>query len=211
MKRTVQCLHREHNTRHALWSLHKRGELRREACWLSMAIKLSSSVKDCETQPPNEWPDSPRANGSHSEEPFSRAPSPPLALHLLRSLKRKSQDFRSSHNSKRFFETLAKVLAYLLHTAPKPETRTMSAILLCRHLTHHHDSFLLPLLSPAARSSLHFVLLSSLQQEPIKSIPKKLYDTISELAATILPDDPSAWSNLLPLLFQWVTSPEPRL
>ncbi|KAG2400156.1 uncharacterized protein HKW66_Vig0099900 [Vigna angularis] len=108
-------------------------------------------------------------------------------------------------------ESLLLGLAHILHTAPKPETRTMSAILLRRHFTHHHDSFLWPLLSPAARSSLHFVLLSSLQQEPIKSIPKKLYDTISELTATILPDDPSTWSDLLPLLFQWVTSPEPRL
>ncbi|XP_014491277.1 importin-5 [Vigna radiata var. radiata] len=108
-------------------------------------------------------------------------------------------------------ESLLLGLAHLLHTAPKPETRTMSAILLRRHLTRHHDSFLWPLLSPAARSSLHSVLLSSLQQEPIKSISKKLCDTISELAAAILPDDPSAWPNLLPLLFQWVTSPEPRL
>ncbi|KAG2384066.1 uncharacterized protein HKW66_Vig0151710 [Vigna angularis] len=88
-------------------------------------------------------------------------------------------------------ESLLLGLAHLLHTAPKPETRTMSTILHC-HLTRHHDSFFWPLLSPVARSSLHSVLLSSLQQEPIKSIPKKLCDTISELVATILPDDPSA-------------------
>jgi len=108
-------------------------------------------------------------------------------------------------------ESLLLGLAHLLHTAPKPETRTMSAILLRRHLTRQQDSFLWPHLSPAGRSSLHSLLLSTLQQEPIKSIAKKLCDTISELAAAILPDDPSAWPNLLPLLFQWVTSPEPRL
>ncbi|TKY62898.1 Importin-5 protein [Spatholobus suberectus] len=102
-------------------------------------------------------------------------------------------------------------LAHLLHSSPNPETRTMSAILLRRHLTRHHDSFLWPLLSPAARSSLHSLLLSSLHKEPLKSIAKKLCDTVAELAAATLPDDEAAWPDLLPLLFQWVTSPDARL
>ena len=108
-------------------------------------------------------------------------------------------------------EALLLGLAHLLHSSPNPETRTMSAILLRRHLTRHHDSFLWPLLSPPARSSLHSLLLSSLHNEPLKSITKKLCDTISELAAATLPDDAAAWPDLLPLLFQWVTSPDPRL
>ncbi|KAH1204811.1 Importin-5 [Glycine max] len=108
-------------------------------------------------------------------------------------------------------EALLLGLAHLLHSSPNPESRTMSAILLRRHLTRHHDSFLWPLLSPPARSSLHSLLLSSLHNEPLKSITKKLCDTISELAAATLPDDAAAWPDLLPLLFQWVTSPDPRL
>ncbi|KAH1194365.1 Importin-5 [Glycine max] len=108
-------------------------------------------------------------------------------------------------------EALLLGLAHLLHSSPNPETRTMSAILLRRHLTRHHDSFLWPLLSPPARSSLHSLLLSSLHNEPLKSITKKLCDTVSELAAATLPDDSAAWPDLLPLLFQWVTSPDPRL
>ncbi|KAL2320474.1 hypothetical protein Fmac_029443 [Flemingia macrophylla] len=109
-------------------------------------------------------------------------------------------------------ESLLLALAHLLHSSPNPETRTMSAILLRRHLTRHHDAaFLWPLLSPSARSSLHSLLLSSLHKEPLKSISKKLCDAVSELAAATLPDDPSAWPDLLPLLFQWVTSADPRL
>ncbi|XP_057437723.1 uncharacterized protein LOC130729888 [Lotus japonicus] len=103
-------------------------------------------------------------------------------------------------------------LAQLLHSSPNPETRTMATILLRRHLTRHHDdSFLWPHLSPPTRSTLCSLLLSSLHREPQKSISKKLCDTVSELASALLPDDPAAWPELLPLLFQWVTSPDPRL
>jgi len=93
-----------------------------------MAIKLSASENNCETQPPNEWPESPRANGSHSEAPCSRAPSPPpLALHLLRSLKHKTQDFPSSHNSKRFFETRAEVPVTSFKSKPSSSLQASSA------------------------------------------------------------------------------------
>jgi len=93
-----------------------------------MAIKLYPSENNCETQPPNEWPESPRANGSHSEAPCSRALSPPRALHLLRSLKNKSQDFPSSHNSKRFFETRAEVPATSFKSKHSLSLQASSAI-----------------------------------------------------------------------------------
>lgn len=103
-------------------------------------------------------------------------------------------------------------LAQLLHNSPNQETRTMCTILLRRHLTRHHDdSFLWPHLSPSTRASLRSLLLSSLHKEPIKSIVKKLCDTVSELASALLSDDSDDWPDLLPLLFQWVTSPDPRL
>ncbi|XP_061343320.1 uncharacterized protein LOC133289409 [Gastrolobium bilobum] len=108
-------------------------------------------------------------------------------------------------------DSLILKLAQLLHSAHNPETRTMSAILLRRHLTRHHDSFLWPNLSLSTRPTLQSLLLSSLHQEPVKSIAKKLCDTVAELASALLADDPAAWPDLLPLLFQWVTSPDPRL
>ncbi|CAI8605161.1 unnamed protein product [Vicia faba] len=100
-------------------------------------------------------------------------------------------------------DSLILKLVQLLHTSPNPETRTMSTILLRRHLTRHHDdSFIYPHLTASTQSTLRSLLLSSLHQEPVKSIAKKLCDTVSELAS---------WPDLLPLLFQLFTSPDSRL
>ncbi|KAL5056547.1 hypothetical protein RYX36_037229 [Vicia faba] len=47
--------------------------------------------------------------------------------------------------------------------------------------------------------------------KPVKSIAKKLCDTISELASALLSEDLASWPDLLPLLFQLFTSPDARL
>ncbi|KAL5074715.1 hypothetical protein RYX36_013699, partial [Vicia faba] len=109
-------------------------------------------------------------------------------------------------------DSLILKLAQLLHTSLNPETRTMSTILLRRHLTRHHDdSFIYPHLTASTQSTLRSLLLSSLHQEPVKSIAKKLCDTISELASALLSEDLASWPDLLPLLFQLFTSPDARL
>ncbi|KAL5077138.1 hypothetical protein RYX36_016122 [Vicia faba] len=109
-------------------------------------------------------------------------------------------------------DSLILKLAQLLHTSPNPETRTMSTILLRRHLTRHHDdSFIYPHLTASTQSTLCSLLLSSLHQEPVKSIAKKLCDTVSELASALLSEDLASWPDLLPLLFQLFTSPDDRL
>ncbi|KAL5101545.1 hypothetical protein RYX36_005872, partial [Vicia faba] len=99
-------------------------------------------------------------------------------------------------------DSLILKLAQLLHPSPNPETRTMSIILLRRHLTRHHDdSFIYPHLTASTQSTLRYLLLSSLHQEPVKSIAKKLCDTVSELASALLSEDLASWPDLLPLLF----------
>ncbi|KAL5072312.1 hypothetical protein RYX36_011296 [Vicia faba] len=109
-------------------------------------------------------------------------------------------------------DSLILKLVQLLHTSPNPETRTMSTILLRRHLTRHHDdSFIYPHLTASTQSTLRSLLLSSLHQEPVKSIAKKLCDTVSELASALLSEDFASWPDLLPLLFQLFTSPDSRL
>ncbi|KAL5074443.1 hypothetical protein RYX36_013427 [Vicia faba] len=109
-------------------------------------------------------------------------------------------------------DSLILKLAQLLHTSPNPKTRTMSTILLRRHLTRHHDdSFIYPHLTASTQSTLRSLLLSSLHQEPVKSIAKKLCNTVSELASALLSEDLASWPNLLPLLFQLFTSPDARL
>lgn len=84
----------------------------------------------------------------------------------------------------------------------------MSAILLRKHLTNaasaDGDSFLYPRVSESTRSTIKNTLLASLQQETTKSITKKINDTVSELAASALPD--GGWPELLPFMFQCVTA-----
>ncbi|TKY60023.1 Importin-5 protein [Spatholobus suberectus] len=105
-------------------------------------------------------------------------------------------------------DNLSLKLAHLLHSSPHQEARAMSAILLRKQLTRD-DSYLWPRLSPHTQSSLKSLLLSSIQTENTKSISKKLCDTISELASGILPDN--AWPELLPFMFQCVSSDSPKL
>ena len=84
----------------------------------------------------------------------------------------------------------------------------MSAILLRRQLTRD-GNFLWPQLAPATQSQIKSVLLSCLHTEEIKSIAKKLCDTVSELASGILSD--GGWPELLPFMFQCVTSDNLKL
>lgn len=99
-------------------------------------------------------------------------------------------------------------LAHLLQYSPHVEARGMSAILLRKQLTRD-DSYLWPRLSPSTQSSLKSILLSCIQREEAKSISKKLCDTVSELASGILPDN--GWPELLPFMFQCVSSDSPKL
>ncbi|XP_011025146.1 PREDICTED: importin-5 [Populus euphratica] len=99
-------------------------------------------------------------------------------------------------------------LAQLLQFSPHLDARAMSAVLLRKLLTRD-DSYLWPRLSPQTQSSLKSILLACLQQESVKSNTKKLCDTVSELASGILPDN--GWPELLPFMFQCVTSDSVKL
>ncbi|CAL5421025.1 unnamed protein product [Camellia sinensis] len=105
-------------------------------------------------------------------------------------------------------DSLSLKLAHLLHSSPHPEARAMSAILLRKQLTRD-DSYIYPNLSPATQSTLKSTLLDCVGRETAKTISKKLCDTISELASSILPD--GGWPELLPFMFQCVTSDNPKL
>ena len=105
-------------------------------------------------------------------------------------------------------DALSLKLAHLLQSSPHPEARTMSAILLRRKLTRD-ESYIWPQLAPTTQSQLKAVLLGCLHSEEVKSIAKKLCDTVSELASGILPD--GGWPELLPFMFQCVTSDNLKL
>ncbi|KAL9407426.1 hypothetical protein Peur_004398 [Populus x canadensis] len=104
--------------------------------------------------------------------------------------------------------SLSLKLAQLLQFSPHLDARAMSAVLLRKLLTRD-DSYLWPRLSLQTQSSLKSILLACLQQESVKSITKKLCDTVSELASGILPDN--GWQELLPFMFQCVTSDSVKL
>ncbi|KAA8549670.1 hypothetical protein F0562_001312 [Nyssa sinensis] len=104
--------------------------------------------------------------------------------------------------------SLALKLAHLLQYSSHVEARAMSAILLRKQLTRD-DTYVWPRLSPSTQSSLKSILLACVQREESKSIIKKLCDTVSELASGILPDN--GWPELLPFMFQCVSSDSPKL
>ncbi|KMS98771.1 hypothetical protein BVRB_3g068480 [Beta vulgaris subsp. vulgaris] len=105
-------------------------------------------------------------------------------------------------------DALSLKLAHLLQSSHHPEARAMGAILLRKLLTRD-DSFLWPQLSGSTQSTVKTVLLACVQREDAKTISKKLCDTISELAAGILPEN--GWPELLPFMFQCVTSDNLKL
>ncbi|KAI3697013.1 hypothetical protein L6452_29707 [Arctium lappa] len=104
--------------------------------------------------------------------------------------------------------TLVLKLAQLLQLSPHMEARAMSAILLRKQLTQD-ESLMWNMLSPATQSSLKSIFLTCVQSEEAKTIMKKLCDTISELASSILPEN--GWPELLPFMFQCVSSDSPKL
>ncbi|KAM7500304.1 hypothetical protein LguiA_024718 [Lonicera macranthoides] len=105
-------------------------------------------------------------------------------------------------------DNLSLKLAHVLHSSPTPESRAMSAVLLRKLLTAGESS-LYPSLSPAAQLTLKSTLLESITRETTRTITKKLCDTISELASSVLPEN--GWPEILPFMFQCVTSENPKL
>ncbi|MBA0873311.1 hypothetical protein Goshw_000661 [Gossypium schwendimanii] len=99
-------------------------------------------------------------------------------------------------------------LAHLLQVCAQPDTRAMAAILLRKLLTRD-DSYIWPRLNVSTHSSIKSVLLNQIQVETAQSLSKKLCDTVSELASSILPEN--GWPELLPFMFQCVSSDSPRL
>ncbi|KAI4340588.1 hypothetical protein MLD38_025407 [Melastoma candidum] len=143
-------------------------------------------------------------------ESSDAAPFETLIGHLMSS----SNDQRSSAE---FIFNLAKQsdpnslslkLSHLIVNSTSPDLRAMSAVLLRKLLTRD-DSYVYPRLSPQTQSVIKSILLTSLQREELKTIVKKLCDTVSELASGILADN--GWPELLPFMFQCVSSDSPKL
>ncbi|KAJ8643483.1 hypothetical protein MRB53_005231 [Persea americana] len=147
------------------------------------------------------------------------APFETLVSHLMSTANDQRSEAESLFNlcRQRDPDSLALKLAHVCNSSPSVELRAMSAILLRKQLTRggggDDPSFLWPRLSTSSQSSLKSLLLASVAREEAKSISKKLCDTVSELASSILSDEGggAAWPDLLPFIFQSVTSDSPRL
>lgn len=142
-----------------------------------------------------------------------------LISHLMSSANEQRSEAEALFNlcRERHPDALALKLAQVLHSSQSLEFRAMSAVLLRKQVTSSSPggdseelpSYIWPRLTPATQSSIKSILLSSVQREEAKSIVKKLCDTVSELASNLLPD--ALWPELLPFMFQAVTSESPRL
>eukprot|EP00249_Psilotum_nudum_P013400 c24308_g1_i1 orf=266-3634(-) len=95
-------------------------------------------------------------------------------------------------------DTLLLKLVHTLQFSPLAEVRAMSAVLVRKQLA------LWPQLQAQTQASVKELLLVCVQREEVKSVLKKLCDTVSELAASIADD--GQWNELLPFLFQCVSS-----
>ncbi|KAG6436492.1 hypothetical protein SASPL_101393 [Salvia splendens] len=138
------------------------------------------------------------------------APFETLISHLMSS----SNDQRSQAESvfnlikQNDPNSLVLKLGHLISSSVHQEARAMAAILMRKQLTLD-DSYIWPNLTESTRSDVKNLLLSSLQSEESKSIIKKLCDTVSELASSLVPEN--QWPEILPFMFQCVTSSAPKL
>ncbi|XVF56868.1 hypothetical protein PTKIN_Ptkin06aG0154900 [Pterospermum kingtungense] len=143
-------------------------------------------------------------------------PDPTHFETLISSLMSSSNEQRSQaeslfHLAKQTHpDSLSLALSRVLSSSSRPELRALSAVLLRKILTPAADSsFLFPLLAETTRATIKSAFLSSLQTEQSKTNLKKLCDTISELASSIVAI--GGWPELLPFLFQCVNSSNPNL
>ncbi|KAK1410940.1 hypothetical protein QVD17_37483 [Tagetes erecta] len=138
-----------------------------------------------------------------------------LISHLMSAVNEQRSQAESLFNlcKQHHPDALVLKLSQLLHSSPHAEPRAMSAVLLRRILTLASDDesqsqALYPSLSLNTQLMLKSSLIESVSRETVKSICKKLCDTVSELAALVLPEN--GWPELLPFMFQCVTSGNPR-
>ncbi|KAK6137805.1 hypothetical protein DH2020_028453 [Rehmannia glutinosa] len=138
------------------------------------------------------------------------APFETLISHLMSSANEQRSQAESIFNLLKQNDpnSLALKLAHLLSSSVHLEARAMATILLRKQLTRD-DSFIWPELNESTRSAVKSILLSAIQSEESKSVIKKLCDTVSELASSLLPDN--QWPEILPFMFQCVTSSSPKL
>ncbi|KAL3850383.1 hypothetical protein ACJIZ3_012265 [Penstemon smallii] len=138
------------------------------------------------------------------------APFETLISHLMSAANEQRSQAESIFNLLKQNDpnSLVLKLAHLLSTSAHLEARAMAAILLRKQLTSG-EAFIWPQLTESTRSAVKNILLSAIQGEESKSIIKKLCDTISELASSLLPEN--QWPEILPFMFQCVTSTSPKL
>nr|GLL31765.1 importin-5-like [Ipomoea trifida]GMD14898.1 importin-5-like [Ipomoea batatas]GMD18000.1 importin-5-like [Ipomoea batatas]GMD19387.1 importin-5-like [Ipomoea batatas]GMD20739.1 importin-5-like [Ipomoea batatas] len=138
------------------------------------------------------------------------APFETLISHLMSSANEQRSQAEAIFNLVKQNDpnSLALKLAQVLTSSVHVEARAMCAILLRKLLTRD-DSYIWPRLAASTQSDIKSVLLTCIQREEVKTIIKKLCDTISELASSILPEN--QWPEILPFMFQCVTSDSLKL
>ncbi|KAH7315386.1 hypothetical protein KP509_21G047300 [Ceratopteris richardii] len=95
-------------------------------------------------------------------------------------------------------DTLVLKLMHTLQYSQVVEIRSMAALLVRKQMV------IWPQLSSQSQSSIKEQLIVCVKQEQVKTVVKKLCDTVAELAASIIED--GQWNELFPFLFQCVSS-----
>ncbi|EPS59891.1 hypothetical protein M569_14914, partial [Genlisea aurea] len=133
-----------------------------------------------------------------------------LISHLMSSANEQRSQAESIFNLIRQNDpnVLALKLSQLLSSSVHVEARAMAAVLLRKQLTRD-ESFIWSQLSESTQTVVKNTLLSALQSEESKPTMRKLCDTISELASSLIPD--GLWPEILPFMFSCVTSNSAKL
>eukprot|EP00798_Chlamydomonas_sp_ICE-L_P025737 gene25737-11397_t len=99
-------------------------------------------------------------------------------------------------------------LVTVLRTSQNVEHRSFAAIMLRKVLTRD-DPALWHKCNAQVQATVKAELLNALKEESVKTVLKKVCDTISELAAEV--SDGAGWPEMVPFMFQCVQSNQPGL
>ena len=91
------------------------------------------------------------------------------------------------------------------------EGRSLAAVMIRRVITAEFSEFF-PKLSAEQQASFKSDLLVVLQQEPSRTVRKKLADLVAELARSLIDDEGNnMWPEFLKFLFELASSPNPDM
>lgn len=99
-------------------------------------------------------------------------------------------------------DSLFTALITMLRSNADEQVRSLSAVLLRKEIMRllSHEGSGAMVLSPATKELLKRELLACIEQEPQRSVRKKVSDVVGQLGINVMSKDPAGWPELLPFM-----------